>query len=228
MKKILFSAILAAALLGSCTSRQDKKISPLPETPKAVQTPRYYVITDHKNKTEDENIPEWVFLCLDGDFRELEALDAYEGRYVFISRNEGNNFTALTQWNEGFLPELDFPRLAAARIEARFSIAVPYPDDEYGSFFEAMIRASSDARWTGAVREDDFWVSRKYFPLQDRSEIASPVNDTYEFLILVTIEKTDFASQLTEIFRNIKPSPAPTRSQNAAANRVKDNFFSSF
>jgi hypothetical protein len=191
------------------------------EEAETVETHRPYVITDFKNKVRGGNIPRWVGLWLDSGIHEVEAM--YQDRYVFIGLNEGNNLRALNLWLDGFSPELDFPRLAAARIEARFSRSVPLPDDEYGAFFIDLIRAASDAPWIGAQREDDFWILKKYLPGDDE-----PENENWEFFVLVTIEKNLFTSQLDSLFKNIKPSPSPSRYQANAAKRVKEHFFEGF
>ena len=175
-------------------------------------------------------MPEWAERWLEAGISEVEAMYAYQDRFVFISRSEGTNFNALAQWVEWFSPELDFPRLAAARIEARFLSGVSNPDNVYGAFFEALIRTASDAPWTGAVREDDFWIRRKFYPAEDdiAGEALPLVEEDWNFLILVTIDKTLFASQLAAVFRNVNPSPRLTREQNNATNRVKDRFFDGF
>lgn len=235
MNRIFPSAILAATLIASCAGGPAKQVLTPVETSPAPETPEPYIITDYKNKAEGEKIPDWVTLWLEGGADEVENLSAHQDRYVFVGWSEGNNFNALNQWTEGFSPELDFPRLAAARIEARFSSGVPYPDAVYGAFFEALIRAASDALWTGAVREDDFWICRE-FPLPDQSAEnpdfesvgPSPARGRWEFLILVTMEKALFASQFDTVFRSAKPSPLPSKDQIAAANRVKDRFFDGF
>ena len=230
MSRILFPAILGALLFASCLSNTGKQILTPPETAGTGETQKYFIVTDHKNKLYGEPIPEWVNLYLEGGASHVETLDAYGESYVFIGRNEGNNFNALTQWTKGFSPELDFPRLAAARIETRFRAAVPYPDEEYGAFFEELIRTASDTVWTGAVREDDFWIRKTYFPggASEPVFFENEERETWEFLILVTIDRKLFASQLATVFRNTKPNPAPAKDQIAAANRVKDRFFTGF
>jgi len=151
----------------------------------------------------------------------VEALKAYQDSYVFVKKNEGNNFNALQLWKDNFSTELDFPRLAATRIEARFS--VPYPDIEYGAFYEELIRTASDASWTDATIKDDFWIRKKYLPSETESE-----QENWEFLILVTIGKPDFSSQLKTIFEKINPNPPPDQNQVVAINLVKDHFYDKF
>jgi len=250
MNKFFLISFLGTALFVSCTTGQGKNTYVLEENPGVPETPAAYTIEDYKGKANGGGIPDWVKIFLADGARGVETLDAYKDRYVFMSRNEGSNFRALNQWLEGFSAELDFPRLASARIEARFRYGVPFPDTEYGSFYEALVRATSDASWTGALRQDDFWLQRKYdFPkdeqgnetpdsgyTQDTSlqapEGNSPGNplpkETWEFLILVTIDRTFFASQLNGLFQNLKPDPPPSKDQISAANRIKERFFEGF
>ena len=223
MKIYLLPFILGALLFASCRNEPARMILNLPFEPEKVQAPRDYEILDYKNKAGGEAIPEWVSLWLDSGVRGVENLDAFSDRFVFVHRNEGNNFNALGLWKDNFLPELDFPRLAASRIEARFSRSVVYPDEEYGDFFEILVRSASEALWTGAINEGDFWIQKKYLPYEDEGE-----RECWEFLILVTIEKTDFTSQLNAIFEKIDPNPPPTKEQIAAFNHVKDHFFEGF
>jgi len=221
IKRFFISLFLGAVFLSSCITDSGRKAYELPEVPEETKIPRTFTILDFKNKDSGDAIPEWVNSYLDSDLRGVEALKAYQESYVFVKKNEGNNFNALQLWKDNFSTELDFPRLAAARIEARFS--VPYPDIEYGAFYEGLIRAASDAFWTGATTKDDFWIRKKYLPTETEDE-----QENWEFFILVTIEKPRFSSQLKTIFESIKPVPPPDQTQNTAINRVKEQFFEKF
>ena len=244
----IFAAIFATLPLGSCRSDAAGMTAGPPVAPDAAQRTAAYTITDYKNKAGGGAIPGWVRFWLDSAERGVENLDAYRDRYAFVARNEANNFNALNLWKDGFSAELDFPRLAAARIEARFSSAVPNPDASYGAFFEALIRAASDFPWTGAVRVDDFWILRRFDPDEGPSGYAGEdsitesvasdgsiasggsVRETenWEMLILVTIERFIFESQLDRVFQSVNPEPPPSRDQRAVINRVKDRFFDGF
>ena len=233
MNKIpLFAIPVVLMFASSCTTDSDRRTQAADEIPGIIEIRRPFTITDFKDKAEGGSMPEWVNRWLEGGVSAVEALDVHEGRRVFIGRNEGNNFNALRQWAEWFLPDLDFPRLAAARIEARFLSGVSRPDTEYGAFFVSLIRAASDTLWVGAIKEDYFWIRREFYPVEDAfpetGEASSLVEEDWEFLILVTIDEALFASQLDTVFRNVHPSPQPTRDQLAAANRVKDQFFDGF
>ena len=224
----LLSAILGAALLASCTGKPAKLILSPDQTQAASENPVSYIITDYKNKAGGENMPEWAERYFEGGTAGIETMDIYTDRYVFVSRNEGSNFNSLIQWTRGFNAELDFPRLAAARIETRFTKSAPFPDVEYGAYYEELIRTASDAVWTGAVKEDDFWILKNYFPSESEEPDQNQRKESWEFFILVTINKNLFAYQLNNVFQKTKPNPAPTKIQTAAVNRVKDRFFSGF
>ena len=223
MNKFLFTAIFAAAFFSCCKSEPARPVLNLPLPPEVERGPREYTITDYKNKTNGETIPGWVSLWLDRGNRGVETLSAFQGLLTFVHNSEGSNFKALELWRDNFSPGQDFPRVAARRIEARFSSAALYPDEEYGAFYEAIIRSASDAFWTGASAADDFWIKKKYPPTEEEGEMES-----WEFLILITMEKALFTRQLEDIFQKTQPAPSPTAEQLAAVNHVKEHFFEGF
>ncbi|MDR1802854.1 MAG: hypothetical protein LBQ94_04550 [Treponema sp.] len=245
MKKLFLSAIFALLLFGSCRSRADRLVVEPPWEPETVRSPAPYTITDYKNKDRGGIIPEWVSLWLDSGAYGVEKLDAYGDRYVFVARNEANSFNALNLWQDGFSAALDFPRLAAARIEERLAYAVDDPDQSYGAFYETLIRAASDFPWTGAVRVDDFWILKSFPPGEEDAFVGDAYEDTiaaenivsvgnvqetenWEFQILVTIDRSLFTSQLDLIFQIIDPNPPPSRDQRTTIDRVKERFFERF
>ena len=215
--------MLAAALFASCSGQPDRLIVNQDEATSDAESAMIFTIVDYKNKALGASIPEWVNLWLEGGVHEVEAMNAHKDRYVFISRNEGGSINALNYWKDGFTPQQDFPRMAAARVEARFSHNVPLPDKEYGAYYETLVRALSDTPWTGALREDDFWMLKRFPPAEDGSE-----SETWEFLILLTIGKSQFTSQLNAIFDKIEVEPPPSKDQNAAINRAKASLFDGF
>ena len=221
MNRYFSPAILAALLLNSCLGSTGKMVLNPAEMQGISEAP--YIITDHKNIAREEEMPDWVIAFIDEGVTGVEALGAFQDRYVFIARNEGTNFDAMKYWISGFDVELDYPRLAAARIEARFFSVAPLPDQEYGAFFEELIRTASDYQWTSAVRMDDFWIRKNYIPMEDESE-----REAWEFMILLTIDKTTFYYQLETVFKNAKPNPPPTKDQANAIARVKERFFEGF
>jgi hypothetical protein len=175
-----------------------------------------FTIIDHKPPL----IPEWVSRYEAGGVQAIEAMSAYRDKYVFVSINQGSNTNALDLWLSGFSVLHDLPRLVSARVQARFSNATfSYPDDEYGNYFEASVKVTADAVYHGAVREDDFWVLKRYFLGEDW--------DVYEFLILVSIDKTTLGTQINALLNTI-PFESLSKEQMAAVNQLRSSFYEGF
>lgn len=181
------------------------------------------VILDHQNAAMGREIPEWLTRFLDQGNRGVETLEYYGDSYAFVAENWGTNFKALGHWSEGFTTAQDFPRLAAVRIEDRLlRTASLYPDDEYGEFFEILVKKASDMVYTGAVKEDTFWVKQRY------SKENSPDRERYVFFVLVTVKKSELQAQIQGLLAETKPINPPAREQAAAINRLKETFFEGF
>jgi hypothetical protein len=217
-------------LCSGCVGAPAKNSSAPAESPSESAAPLSWRLIGFKGESAAYNekggaIPPWVAAWLEGGGAAVETLEEYQDYYVFIAVNSGVNFNALEQWQEGFSPELDFARLAAARIENRFLGAVQtHPDNDYGSFFETIIRAASDTEWKGMVREADFWIKRE-FPDADGVETD---RESWDFLILITVEKDTFAAQFNTLMGNTKPEFPINRDQTAAVNQVWEKFFNGF
>jgi hypothetical protein len=183
-----------------------------------------WTITDFRGKDNGGAIPAWALLYLEGGNTAVETLPEFQDRYVFVSMNEGLNFSALEQWLEGFSPEQDFARLAAVRMEKRLLSAVTgFPDDEYGSYFETLIRAVSDADWEGPRREDDTWIKRRFFSLTE-----DETRESWAFLILTAIKKDVLVPQINTLLKNTKPSQPLNHSQTNTVERLVGIFFEDF
>lgn len=218
---------LAGMLFSGCVGQQRARLPYIADEPPETAEANW-IIVDYKNRDHGEEIPEWVNFFLENNISSIEKLNDNQGCYTFLGINSGTNFQALRQWRDAFNPDLDFARLAAARMEKRFlAFAASYPDDEYGGYFEEMIRAASDARWTGAIKQDDFWIYRHF---QGEDEITGTASDKplYDFLILVVIDKGTLAAQINTLLRNVQ-SPVPlTRDQRNAVARIQERFFEDF
>jgi hypothetical protein len=184
-----------------------------------------YTIDDHQARATGGVIPEWVNRYLQGGIPMLEALAGYEERYLFVAHDQGTNLKALGQWAAGFRLDKDFSRLAAARIQTRMTQAAQGdPDGEYGRYFEAVIRSSSDAVYLGTFRENDFWVFKQY--VRESGGETSP--GMYEWYILISIDKVLLQHQISAILDQVTVDLPPTREQAAAIARLKENFYEEF
>jgi hypothetical protein len=218
------SAALIAFLLSACVTGPAEVILPqIQETEEGrIGT---YTIIDWQARTEGQDIPEWVRRFLEGGSREVEAMPQYRDRYAFVAAGRDSSLETLRYWSEGFDERQDFPRLAAVRIEERLAAAaVLYPDDEYGEFFEVMVKRASDADYQGVRREDSYWLLRRVYT-EDDEETS---NDAYDFFILVSVDREELAARIRTMLDNPRGIRTPTRNQAAAVNRIKENFFNGF
>jgi hypothetical protein len=219
--KLSLWLILCPVLFSGCVSGNEGVVAAGEEEART-GTGEYYEVLDYKGKAEGRAIPDWAEDFLTRPAGYLESRREYG--YVFMARNSGTNFNGLSQWVNAFSLDQDFARLAAARIVARFSRGVENPDLFYGRYFEGLIRAASDAVYRGALKENDFWIKRRFFA-EDGFTVDREV---YDFFILITVNRLVFTAQVTEILNSVKPVTRLKRDQNVQVKRVKEHFFEGF
>ena len=219
VKNKFFRLAFLLPLIASCISEPDiiSLVNPSPE--EEVQRPVMNYMEDYRGRSEGDDVPEWVRRYLEGGNQGVEALGIFRQYYAFVARNTGNNFTALGHWLESFSPELDFPRMAAARIEARYLLESPLPDIVFGNFYIYLIRAVSDHEWTGAVAYDYFWMHTRPSPQEPA---------VWEFMILCIIPKGAFSSQYDSIYNDLNSRTFKTWEQQRALNRLAPRFYEGF
>ena len=222
-------------MLAACTGQQHKIIiRPDPGQDRhhePVDSLESWQIIETRSGPGETGIPEWARHYYGGSIRGLEDMDRYSGRYVFVGENRGENLNALQQWANAFTVQHDLPRLVAARVERKLvSSATLYPDDEYGQYFESLIKQVSNGEYPGAVKEDTFWVKRRMVPssADDGLPQTAGPSELYVFLVLISIDDEMLQNQLREIMASIRTTVSPTRDQAAAISRVRQSFFVGF
>jgi hypothetical protein len=230
------TAVFISILFAACTGQQDKKVIFRPDTANNPQEESmifdsWEIINSQNGLGED--VPEWVRWYIDNKANEIEALDRFNGKYIFIGENGGSNFNALQQWANGFSVEQDLPMLITRRVEHRLvSSASLYPDDEYGEYFEFLIREVSNGEFLGAVKEQTFWLKRKIVSNEETDDNTQPNPDAaqerYEFFVLISVDKRTLQKQIQEIMTGIKTKIPPTKEQAAVIAKIKNNFFERF
>jgi hypothetical protein len=173
----------------------------------------------------EEDMPEWAIRYIRAGSAGVEALPDYADRYVFVGSQNGNTLEPLRLWDAGFSVERDFPRLVSARMQKRFiADSNGNPGEEYGRYFEAVIKNASDAAFEGASRESSCWIKKRIFA----EDGVSPVEDVYEYLIMTFIDKETLRRQINMLLITTRPDKPPTREQSAASMRLRLNFFEGF
>jgi len=229
MKKKLSLAVfsLYALIMFSCPGRNPPLII-IPEVTNKKIEINFSIgvddITETKNGKGKTSIPEWLMTYNNGGIEAVEKMDQYAGKYCFVGRNKNSNFEALSKWAENYPETNAITRLAAARIESRLNLNITlYPDDEYGVFYERLIKKSFDMVYPDAVTQDIFWIKKT-----ETSE-ANVLHDTYEFFTFVIIDKTIMQNIIKKMITESRSEDDnPTRPQNNAINNIQLHFFEGF
>ena len=106
-------------ILFSCAAQKNLAVFPAPDKDqeKSENSVEVANITDSRDMEGEPYLPDWLSAFLGGGIEEAERIEAYAGRYLFIAGNQGVNFAAMDKWADNYSVELDFPMLAAARID---------------------------------------------------------------------------------------------------------------
>jgi len=229
MKKKLSLTIFLFFFLILCSCAGRRKNTPLviiPEFHNDTEINNLIGIDDiieTKDGAGNANLPEWLLTFNNGGIDAVEKMEQYQGKYCFVGRNESVNFEALTKWADNYPAAQAFTRLAAARIENRLtSKAALYPDDEYGAFYEKLVKKSFDTEYPDASTEDTYWIKKK-----GTSE-ANGFQDIYEFFAFISIDKTIMQDIIKNMIAEVRVAVTPTRTQNNTINNIQLHFFEGF
>jgi len=179
---------------------------------------------DFANIIENRNMPEWLAAYLTGGIAAVERLEGNINKYAFIAVNHGSNLSVLNKWAENFSAVRDFPMLAAARIENRMiSAAALYPDDEYGLFFETMVKNAFSAEYPGTLKEGSHWIR-----IRQDNENAVEAAANYIYYILITINRAPMQATIRNLIIRSNAAVNVTAAQSHSINRLRQTFFEGF
>jgi hypothetical protein len=234
-KKYSAAACLSLILfLFSCGSQNVPNSFPVPDS--GINKKNETFVTGNIINTKNGAaglMPAWLRSFIDGGIEAVETLETYSNKYVFIGIYEGENITALNKLMEYYTVTQDFPILAAARIEKRMYLTASlYPDDEYGQFYEVMMHNAYSTLYTGAEKEDVFWIKTK----SENGDTGEP-SENYVFFLLITIEKRAMQSIIRNMIAKTNAAVTTagntiesrmTANQTNSVNRLRNTFFEGF
>ena len=235
----LYATLLLAVLFTACVGQPPQRII-VPSDPVGTRFQGWldsleaWQIVESQNGPGMTGLPRWVYYFYTRNIEMIESMERFNERYVFIAVNQGDNFHALRQWAENFCPEQDIVRLIVHRVEQRFVAGASlYPDDQYGEYFMRVIRGISNGEYTGAVKEELFWVRREMVRAEDNEpdymEIQAPIaTERFEYLVLISIDMETLQGQISQIMDNVRTTTPPTREQAAAISNIRQTFFEGF
>jgi len=170
-------------------------------------------------------VPDWVTLYVDQGLIGVERLPEFKEKYVFVGEDSGTNLNALRQWSTGFTVNQEIARMVSTRVQAKFvGAAAGSPDAEYGRYFEDVVKSVADANFSGARKENDFWLQKRYF----KADGKSIDRESYDFYVLVSIDRDTLEQQINVVINGVSADRALTREQQTAVDRVKEAFYEGF
>ena len=223
----LFAVILILFAV-SCVSQRNTAFIPVPDDSFFQYEKTIGINIDDIIETRDgaENMPDWLFSFLDGGVEAVEIFNAYRDKYVFIEYNRGENFIVLNKWLDFFIVKQDISRQVAARVERKMIMSSSlYPDDEYGLFFERLIKNANNAEYPDAAVEDTYWIK-----IRDDDEDE----EFFLFFIFASMDKIKMQNILEEMMEAAFNEAAPSQRrfsrnpQTASINNLRQNFFEGF
>ena len=227
--------IISMIVLGTCIGQKNAISFPVPGPAEMIVESFKEIDIDSIIESKDGHgtiyLPDWLSAFISGGIAKAEELSLYHNKYLFIGINTGNNFAALSKWAENFTVVHNFPRLAAARIEKRLiSEGSLYPDDEYGLFFETLIKRAFNAEYPGAVKEETYWIKILANNETGNAEenIAAGSQELYDFFILISIDKSALRNIINGMMSGTVEAVDKTRAQNASIRRIQQIFFEGF
>ncbi|MCL2764826.1 MAG: hypothetical protein FWD40_06045 [Treponema sp.] len=200
----------------SCAGQNSNVFTPVPDF--TIYELDDFPIDNIGSIIDSRNMPEWLRAYIYGGNEFVEELDNYKNKYAFVAVNRGINLAQLNKWAENISARFDFPALAAERIEKRMvSSATLYPDDEYGLFFETMIKNAYNSEYPGVEKEDSHWI-----------RVRAESEENYMYFVLMIIDRTAMQSIIRNMFARSGARINYSGNQANAVNRLRQTFFEGF
>lgn len=220
MIRVKSVAVLAAAtilILASCSSSKKDSAPSEVDTSNAVRTE----VIEHKGSALGiTTLPTWVSTYITSGITGLEKMDDYKDVYCFVGEETGTNINALTTWASMFDASSDIASTISNRVATLFTgSAAGSPSDEYGTYYEQIVRTAANATYSGARRINDWWVlTRRY---EGRSTKTSDYTQEYTAYVLYTISRETLDRQILGMLDGTSTKDL-TDAQKTAISNVKE------
>ncbi|MFI3256859.1 MAG: hypothetical protein R3Y36_01000 [Spirochaetales bacterium] len=180
-KKNLLCAGLSVAvvLFMGCQSTPEEPVA------KTLEGTIQSEVLEHKGSALGLNeLPVWVETYVLEGITGLEKLPDYTDDYCFVAETTSNNINTAQAWVNGFDIPQTIARNVSTRVEGAFSGASSgSTEGAYGTYFENIVKTIVDVEFSGAKKENDWWV------LVRRYDTDSSYVDEYRAYVLYTIEQ---------------------------------------
>ncbi len=177
-------------------------------------------VLEHKGSALGLNeLPIWVETYILEGITGLEELADFENDYCFVAETTAQNINAAQAWVEGFSIPQTIARNVSTRVEGVFSGAESGGmDGEYGTYFENVVKTMTDTEFSGAKKENDWWVLTRRYDADTKSKYT----DEYRAFVLYTIEKDILDQQVLSVIERIEQENTLSSEDTATSDRIKN------
>ncbi len=211
---LLFAVAMIAMVLVGCAST--------PEEPAATQLEGTVTseVLEHKGSALGLNeLPVWVETYILDGINGLEEMSEFSNDYCFVAETTAQNINAAQAWVEGFNMPQTIARNVSTRVEGVFSGAESGGmDGDYGTYFENVVKTMTDTEFSGARKENDWWVLTRRYDVDTKSKYV----DEYRAYVLYTIPKDLLDQQVLSVIERIEQENVMSATETETSDRVKD------
>lgn len=157
-------------------------------------------IIDWKGAAFGEQIPQWARDAINNDYGAISRLPQFDGKIPVVRANTGKNLAALRAWvnnvdvKSGVATTLSTKVRAKAGGEGRGNVDGSY--DRYAQELEANF---SQVEINGLAQEMDYWTLTRKVGADGKPE------DTYNFVVVYSIDREVFNQQIQQVLEKRKP-----------------------
>ncbi len=196
MKRTLILAVLAVVMIVSvigCASGPDRLPTRVEER-------------DNKGNAIGVPTPEWIKLYVGSGISALQAQPQYKDMYCIVGEETGVNLQFVLAWADNFSAQQRIGAMLRTNIVSAYQAKVDAAasssggantaveaSGSYNQQIDNVINAVVNVAYSGAQRENDWWVLRRtYDPDQE-----GVYNDAYTAYVLYTIPKSQLDQQIS-------------------------------
>ncbi len=215
-KNFVVLAVLIASVLMfvGCASTSDEQVA------KELEGTVKSEVLEHKGSALGLNeLPIWVETYILEGINGLEEMSEFSNDYCFVAETTAENINAAQAWVEGFNMPQTIARNVSTRVEGMFSGAQSGgAEGEYGTYFENVVKTVTETEFSGAKKENDWWVLTRRYDADTKSKFV----DEYRAYVLYTIPKDLLDQQVLSVIERIEQENVITAEESSTSDRVKN------
>jgi len=177
-------------------------------------------VLEHKGSSLGINeLPVWVQTYIQTGITGLEKLNDYKDVYCFVAETTASNLDAGQAWVNGFNMPETIARNVSTRVDALFSGAASGgTDGTFGTYFENVVKTSSNIEYSGVRKINDWWVLVRRYD----QNVKNKYKDEYRVYVFYTIQRDLLDRQVLAVIDKTAADAKVNGDQQAAIKKVKE------